>query len=80
MIKLFQWPQKIQYKLTLLPPLKYTKTLIDKHFGIQMKQLRFLKKSLQLARAKLKKNWTGPQYFESVESVANENLSELRGF
>jgi len=54
--------------------------LIDKHLGIQMKQLRFLKKSLQLARAKLKKNWTGPQYFESVESVANENLSELRGF
>jgi len=28
----------------------------------------------------LRKPWRGPQYFISVESVTNENPSELRGF
>jgi len=81
-IKLFQRLHKIQHKLALLLPSKYTKTLIDKHFGIQMKQLRFLKKSLQsrTERQNLRKVWRGPQYFVRMGSIANENPSEQRGF
>ena len=67
-------------KLALLPPSKYTKTLLYNHLCIQMKQLRSLKMSLRSARSNFMKTLEGPQYFVSVGSVANENLSELRGF
>ena len=40
----------MQYKLALLPPSKYTKTLLYHHLGIPMKQLQFLKMSLWSAR------------------------------
>jgi len=39
------------------------KTLIYKHLGSQMKQLRSLKKSLQWARSKRKKTLEGPTVF-----------------
>ena len=75
----FQRSLKTKYKLALLPPWKYTKTLLYYHIGIQVKQLRSLKMSLQSVRSNLKKTLEGPQYFVSVGSVANENPSELRG-
>jgi len=78
-INFFQRFLKIQYELALLPQSKSTKTLIYKHLGIQMKQLRPLKKSLQWARSKLK-TLEVRQYFVSVGYLANENPSELRGF
>ena len=42
---------KTQYKFALLPPSKYTKSLLCNHLGIQMKQLRSLKMSLWSARS-----------------------------
>jgi len=45
-IKIFQRSRKMQYKLALIPPSMYTKTLLYKDLGIQMIQLRSLK-SLQ---------------------------------
>jgi len=41
----FKRSLKIQYKLDLLPPSKYTKTLLYNHLGIQMKLMRSLKMS-----------------------------------
>ena len=76
----FQRFLKIQYKIAVLSPSKYTKTLLYNHLGFQIKQMRPLKASLQSARSNLIKPWSGPQYFVSVGSVSNENPSELRGF
>ena len=41
-LNFFQRSLKIQYKLVLLPPSKYTKTLLCSHLGIQIKPLRSL--------------------------------------
>ena len=79
-IKLFQRPLKMQYKLALLPPSKYTKILIYKHLGIHTKLLGLCKSLCSEQGQNLRKIWRVPQYFVSVESVANENPSELRGF
>jgi len=76
----FQRFLKIQYELSLLPPSKYTKTLLYNHLGFQIKQMWPLKVSLQSARSNLKKPCRGPQYFVSAGSVTNENSNELRGF
>jgi len=62
-IKFFQQSPKIQHKFALLPPSSYTKTLIYIHLGIQMKQLRSLKKSLQRAWSKLEQTLEVPTVF-----------------
>ena len=59
----FQRSLKIQYKFALLPPSKYSKSLLYNHLGIQMKQLRSLKMSLRSARSSLKKTLDGPTVF-----------------
>ena len=50
----------VGYKLALLPSSKYIKTLIYNHLGIQMKELRPLKMSLQSAMSN-RKLWEVPQ-------------------
>jgi len=55
---------KYSIKLALPPQsIKVPKTLIHKHLGIQMKQLRSLKMSLQPARSKLEKTLEGSAVF-----------------
>ena len=79
-MKIFQQSLKIQYKFALLPPSKYTKTLIYKRLGIQMKQLRPLK-VFTVSKVKTWENSGGSHsIFFSVGYLANENPSELRGF
>jgi len=62
-IKFFQQSLKIQYKLALLPPSKYTKTLIFKNLGIHMKQFGLLRSLCSEQGQNLRKLWRVPQCF-----------------
>jgi len=70
----------MQYEVALLPPSKYTKTLLYNHLGIQIKQMRSLKMSLQSARSSLKKTLEGPTVICKRGIRSNENPSELPCF